>query len=362
MIHSTSHRVALIGGFSSVAAARAELPLGCELVALCDVRADLLARCRAEDPSLFYTEDFQQIATHKGIDTVATFTPNATHRDIAVACLRGGKNVFIEKPMGCSLEEGRDILRAESESGGKFCGVDLEYRYSPMTGVAIKQIIDSGEIGRVLHIELDHNRGGWLNDTPSGAYRTKRATSGLMMMEGIHQIDLFRHWAGEINAVQAFAAPNALPHYEFPDNANVVIWFENGAMGRYTASHTRSAYQLPRESLAAPLGHHMRWGVTGTKGSLIADAWSQEITLFGFTPHPRGSDSLRPDFVRSIGFAGLLQPHNCHHDMLGCRNEFLSRMAAGRAPYQSAADSYRSEVVATACDQSLYEDHRRVTV
>ena len=32
------------------------------------------------------------------MDTVVTFTPNETHRDIAVAMLEGGKNVFIEKP------------------------------------------------------------------------------------------------------------------------------------------------------------------------------------------------------------------------------------------------------------------------
>jgi predicted dehydrogenase len=359
------HRIAFIGGFSSVAQARRELPPSCELVALCDVRADLIAACKNEDNTIFCTTNFQEIADLPSCDSVVTFTPNATHKPIAIACLSGGKNIFIEKPMGLNLEEGREILRAEKASG-KHCAVDLEVRMSRMTGIEAKKIIESGELGDILQVEFDHHRGGWLNDTPSGQYRTKRASSGLMKMEGLHEIDLFRFWVGEIVALQSFCAPNALPHYEFPDNITTMLWFENGAQGRYTSSHTKSSYDIPPGSpgyskVTGPqVGHIMRWGVVGTKGSMTLDAWTQRLDVYHFVAQPPGTNSLKPLLHRTLDFSGIADWSLVSHDITGCRYEFMERMAAGRPPLQSASDAFRSEAVALLCDQSAYEDGRRI--
>ena len=176
--------------------------------------------------------------------------------------LEGGKNVFIEKPMGISLQQGRDILAAEKASG-KYVGVDLEMHVIGI-GPEIKAIIDSGEIGEVLHLEFDHVRGGWPHTTPSGKYRTRKSTGGLMRMEGIHEMDLFRLFGGEITAVQSFCAPNALRHYEIPDNITVIVWLKSGAMGRYTLNMTRAPYfPDPWEKRSPDYGHSIRWGHHG---------------------------------------------------------------------------------------------------
>ncbi len=353
------HPVAFIGGFHSVKEIRASIPPSCRLVGLCDIRKDLIEACRKEAPDLLCTTDFREIAAMSDCRTVATFTPNATHRDIALACLEGGKNVFIEKPMGINLEEGHEILKAEAKSG-RFVGVDLECRFSRMTGREIRNILDSGELGQILKVECDHHRGGWLCDSPSGVYRTKKATSGLMKMDGIHQIDLFRHWNGEIMAVQSFAAPNALKHYEFHDNITCIIWFKNGAMGRFTSSHSQAAYSLGNDLKRAPsFGHMLRWAIVGTKGALDMDGWAQNITLYHFSAHPAGTDSIKPEFDRKIDLSELSSSEACH-DMEGYRNHFLESMACGRPPFQRASDAYRSEQIAWACDQSVYEDGRKM--
>lgn len=353
------HRVGLIGGFRSVAEARAALPPSCELVGLCDIKADVIEACRREAPNVFCATDYREIAALQNCDTVATFTPNNTHRDIAVACLRGGKNVWIEKPMGINLEQGRDILRAEQESGRRV-GVDLEVRFSRMTGPEAKKILDSGELGRIVQVEADHHRGGWTCDTPQGDYRVKRATSGMMKMDGIHHVDLFRHWNGEVAAVQSFAAPNALPQYEFPDNLTAILWFANGALGRITTSHTKVAYSLGHDFERSPsLGHICRWAIVGTRGALTMDAWRRVINVYHFEAKPDGTNSLKPELDRQIDLSSL-DPAVAAHDMLGYRNDFLERMAGGRPPYQTAADAFRSEVVAQACDQSAYEGGRKI--
>ena len=349
------HRVALIGGFGSVAGARKSLPPSCELVGLCDIKADRIAACQAEDPSILCTTDYREIAAMPGCDTVCQLTPNEVHARITIACLEGGKNVWMEKPIGINLEESEAVLAAQ-QAAGKHVAVDLEYRFSHMTGNVVKGIIDSGEIGDVLSIENDHWRGGWTNDTPQGSYRTKRRTSGIMKMEGIHQVDFFRFIAGEVTAIQCFAAPNALPHYEFPDNLTVMFWFASGARGRYTINHTRSAMSLGQDWAKAPdAGHIMFWGITGTKGSLMIDAWRSAIRVFHFVANPPGSDSLQPELDRVLDFSARPNPMSLFHDMSGYRYDFLERMARGDGPLQPLADSIITERIAHLADQTAVD-------
>ncbi|MEX0741636.1 MAG: Gfo/Idh/MocA family oxidoreductase, partial [Phycisphaeraceae bacterium] len=294
---------------------------------------------------------FHELAARQDVDSVVTFTPNATHRDIAVAMLDGGKNVFIEKPMGLTLEQGREVLEAEQRSG-KYVAVDLEMRALGM-GPMLRQIIESGEIGQVVQIDHDHYRGGWLRNTPSGDYRTRRATSGLFKMEAIHHIDLARYLLGEITKVRCFSAPNVLTHYEFPDNVTAFFEFASGAVGRYTTSHTRSGYSTGKDEVKArATGHQKQWNIVGTKGSLWIDGWTQHVNFFHFHADPPGTDSLKPEFVRRLDFSSLPNPHSWFHDIAGHRRLFLERMAEGLPPTQRAADAFRSEIVAHAADDA----------
>jgi predicted dehydrogenase len=345
----TLHRVAWIGGVGSPAQMRGQLPAGCELVGLCDIREETLERARREDPGLLVTNDYREIARMPGCDSVVTFTPNETHRDIAVACLEGGKHVFIEKPMGITLEQGRDILAAEKRSG-RTVAVDLEFRASRV-GRVVKELIASGELGEIRQVEVDHHRGGWLNDTPQGRYRTQRRTSGFFKMEGIHMLDLLRFWVGEIASCRVFAAPNTLPHYTFPDNYTVMIRFESGAAGRFSGSHNKVGYSAGHDLKEGPRqGHMHRLALAGSRGAVDIDLWRGIVNVFRYVASPAGSDSLKPEFERRIDYSGLPNPMAAGHDMSGCRYEFLRRMAAGEPPYQSAADAFRSERLAYAID------------
>ncbi len=354
-----SHGVGLIGCFGSVAAARQALPPGCELRGLCDIRRDLLDRCRVEDPTVFCTADYRELAKRPDIQSVVTFTPNETHRDIAVAMLGAGKHVFIEKPMGLTLDEGVEILEAERASG-RYVAVDLEMRTLGM-GPTLKAILDSGEIGRLVQIDHDHYRGGWVRDTPSGDYRTRQRTSGLFKMEGIHHLDLARSLAGEIEAVQAFSAERVLTQYEFPDNVTAMFWFRGGVLGRYTTSHTRCAYTVFKDDdLARETSHMKFWSIVGTEGSMHVDAWTQRINVFRFEASSSGS--LKPEFSRRLDYSSLPRPHDWFHDIAGNRRLFLERMVAGLPPVQRAADAFRSEVVAHAADDAALRGGERIEI
>ncbi|MFM8765020.1 MAG: Gfo/Idh/MocA family protein [Spartobacteria bacterium] len=350
------HRVALIGGIGAAAKVWAGLPEGCELVGVCDLREDVLERVRREAPELLVTKDYREIAQMPGCDSVVTFTPNETHRDIAVACLEGGKNVFIEKPMGITREQGREILAAEKRSG-KTVAVDLEFRASRV-GRTVRNLIDSGEIGELRQVEIDHHRGGWTNDTPQGCYRTKRRTSGYFKLEGIHMLDLLRFWAGEMETCRVFSSPNTLPQYEFPDNYTVMIRFANGVTGRYSGSHNKVGHSAGGSKVeGARQGHLFRMALAGTRGAVEVNLWEGYINVFRYMASPVGSDSLKPEFERRIDYSGLpLGAMDAGHDIAGCRQEFLRRMAAGDPPYQSATDAWRSELISFAIDDCTDSD------
>src|SRR4051794_41748580 len=74
-----------------------ELP-GVELVAVCDLRKDLLETIGRRYPSVKLVTDFGEILADDAIDAVAIATPVSTHHPLALAALRAGKHVFIEKP------------------------------------------------------------------------------------------------------------------------------------------------------------------------------------------------------------------------------------------------------------------------
>ncbi len=354
-----THRVAWIGGVGAVADMRAGLPEGCELVGVCDLRDDVLERARRAVPCLLVTKDYREIARMPGCDSVVTFTPNETHRDIAVACLDGGKNVFIEKPMGITLEQGCEILAAEKRVG-KTVAVDLEFRASRV-GRTVRAIIDSGELGELCQVEVDHHRGGWLNDTPQGQYRTKRRTSGYFKMEGIHMLDLLRFWVGDMESCRVFAAPNTLPHYEFPDNYTVMIRFANGVAGRYSGSHNKVGYSAGHSlTEGARQGHMFRLALAGTRGAVEVNLWEGYVNVFRHVASPAGTNSFKPEFERRIDFSGLRHPMEAGHDIAGCRHEFLRRMAAGEPPNQTAADAWRSERIAYAIDDCADLDGGRI--
>ena len=90
----------IIGAFNSVP----EI----EIVALCDIvehkmgqRASLIKNGPKPE---FYT-DMHKMLKRDDLDAVAVITPNYTHKEIVIASLEAGKNVFCEKPMAMTVAD-----------------------------------------------------------------------------------------------------------------------------------------------------------------------------------------------------------------------------------------------------------------
>src|SRR5579862_2467484 len=84
-------------------------------------------------------------------DAIAIVTPVSTHFELGLRALLAGKDLFVEKPMCSTLEEA-DVLIDLAQKGGLTLMVGHVFVFNPGIN-KIKEILDSGVIGRILYID-----------------------------------------------------------------------------------------------------------------------------------------------------------------------------------------------------------------
>ncbi len=95
---------------------------GVQPLYVCDVKADKLADARKEMarrgfPDVKATPDFEDIMNDPAVDAVLVVTPDHWHAGIAIAAMRAGKDVYVEKPMTLTIAEGKAMVEAQQRYG-----------------------------------------------------------------------------------------------------------------------------------------------------------------------------------------------------------------------------------------------------
>ena len=331
----------------------------CETVAWCDINADRMKKVAETHPQITMYTDYREMLKHSGLDLVIIATPNWVHAEQAIAFLKAGKHVFLEKPMGISKEESDSILCA-AKASGKRLGIDFELRYSTFAR-CMKRFIDSSDYGELRRIEFVHHRGSWLEEG-NGIWRTQPEKSGGMyFMEPIHEVDIFRFFGGEIKSAQTIVGPNVLPQYKFQDNMCSHFFFESGASATILTSHTHSAELSDPEMATYNTGHHMTMILTFTGGSVEINFITCTILFNRFEEYPVGSGGIKVVFDRIEDYS----PRGMDafaHDINGMRKDFIRRVACNEASLESAMDAWKSHQVCIAAEISAASDFRQVKV
>jgi predicted dehydrogenase len=145
--------------------------------------------------------DWRDLVSDPRVSAVSITTPNALHREIAVAMARAGKHVWVEKPVGVTLDDARAVAGAVAAAGVQ-SAVGFNYRNAPAVAAA-RDVIAGGGIGRVTHARFR-----LLSDYaahPDGAltWRFQRASGGNGVIGDLasHGVDLVRHLLGEITSL-----------------------------------------------------------------------------------------------------------------------------------------------------------------
>ncbi|CAA6678573.1 MULTISPECIES: Gfo/Idh/MocA family protein [unclassified Lentimonas] len=89
---------------------------------VCDVKPDRLKFGQNEMAKRGYadvaaTPDYEDIINDPSVDAVVIVTPDHWHAAIAIAAMRAGKDVYVEKPMTLTIDEGKAMVEAEARYG-----------------------------------------------------------------------------------------------------------------------------------------------------------------------------------------------------------------------------------------------------
>ena len=128
----------------------AETP-GAELTAVCDGREERLQLARKRYPGIETYADPAGLIGDPDLDAVMIATPVSTHYEFALAALRAGKHVLVEKPMTRRASEAGHLI-AEAAARGLTLMVDHTFIY---TGAVrkIKELIDNGSLGQMYYYD-----------------------------------------------------------------------------------------------------------------------------------------------------------------------------------------------------------------
>ncbi|OHB79364.1 MAG: hypothetical protein A2V98_00600 [Planctomycetes bacterium RBG_16_64_12] len=204
---------------------------GADLVALCDANRESLEAAGRELEVGTLCTDYRDAIRRDDLDAVVIVTPTFLHRDVACAAAAAGKHVFLEKPMAVTVDECRQIIAAAQKVGVKL-QIGFMRRFDARF-LEAKEILDSGELGRVMVIKSTGRGPGlppaWIYDVDS--------SNGILAEVNSHDFDAVRWLAGsDITRVYAEAAnfkcPDVQDQYpRFYDNAVVNLRLASGALG-----------------------------------------------------------------------------------------------------------------------------------
>ncbi|HEX3204555.1 MAG TPA: bi-domain-containing oxidoreductase, partial [Nitrospiraceae bacterium] len=171
--------------------------------------------------------DYQEMLADPAIDIVMILTRHEHHAAQALAALRAGKHVFLEKPMAITEKECQALYH-ESQRSGKQLTVGFNRRFAPFY-VEQKRLVSRRKSPAVINCRINSpglSGGFWAADPALG---------GALVGEGCHFVDLM-YWLldSEPVTVSGFSLPTG--HQEPIGENNIVasFHFADGSIGNLT--------------------------------------------------------------------------------------------------------------------------------
>jgi predicted dehydrogenase len=122
-----------------------------ELTRVADFNSKALKSLSNRFPTLQTTTSTEKLFEDGSIDAIVICTPVETHMELVQTSLRAGKHVFVEKPFGQDSEHCNQLCKLADKKGLQIL-VGHVFLFNASI-VALKKIINSGELGKLLHLE-----------------------------------------------------------------------------------------------------------------------------------------------------------------------------------------------------------------
>ncbi len=172
------------GGMGLVHGTAVGATAGLEFVAVCDRDAGRRKAAEHDFAGVRSHATVEEMAADDAVDIAIVALPPVFHAEVAMALLRAGKHVVVEKPL-CLAVSDADALIAEARAGGRTLTVNQSRRWD-RDFRAVRRAIDDGLLGEVFNIETFV--GGF--EHPCRAWHSEEAVSGGTVYDwGSHHID-----------------------------------------------------------------------------------------------------------------------------------------------------------------------------
>ena len=139
--------------------------------------------------------DYHDILRDNEVAAVSVCTPNNVHAQIAIDCLKAGKNVLCEKPAVRIYQEALEMQRVQHETS-KVLNIGVVNRFNDSVNLT-KKMIDEGKLGEVYHVYVSFRSHRAIPGL-GGAFTTKSVAGGGALIDwGVHFLDIVMYCCGD---------------------------------------------------------------------------------------------------------------------------------------------------------------------
>jgi len=281
------------------------MPAGCQLVIACDTnlpRAEELVKLAKSGRAC---ADFNDAVADPKVEVVFIATLNSMLAPIALAAVKAGKHVLVEKPAAISVKE-LDELEAAAKKSGALVRVGYNHRYHPAALKAV-ELFRSGALGPMMFVRGRYGHGGRLGYEKEWRADAKISGGGELIDQGVHLIDLAGIFLGEFTKVEGHATTY---FWKMPVDDNAFLNLRNAAGNtawlHVSCSEWKNLFSLEIYGRDAKL----HWeGLGGSYGvekltyyKMLPQMGPPETTIWEF---PRGDESWKiemAEFFEDIKF------------------------------------------------------------
>lgn len=224
-----------------------------------EVNPELRAAIAAAYPDLVTYADYQDVLA-TDIQAVVLATPAPSHYQMALASLKAGKDVFVEKPMTLRTEEARELAEY-ADKHSRILMVGHLLLYQPAIAW-MREYLASGKAGKVLHVAAQRAKLGKV-----------RREENVWWSFAPHDISVVLDLLGNPQIQQVQAQGHAMLQPGIEDNVHVDLMFEGGS-----TAHIHCSWYWPLLQRSTV--------VIAEKQMLVYDEVSQTVTV-----HDKGVDA-----------------------------------------------------------------------
>ena len=280
-----------------------------EIVGVCDLIAERAEKAVADYniPKLY--KDMHELFADPEVDIVLNLTRPYEHYDVSIAAIEAGKHVYSEKPLGATLDEGKQLVAAAKAKGTLIGGAPDTFLGAGIQ--TCRKLIDDGAIGTVVGASAFMVCRGHESWHPDPEFYYKHGGGPLFDM-GPYYLTALVNLMGGISGVSGMARASfptrtitsepkfgTIVDVDVPTYITGLLQFQSGAIGTIFTTFDAHIAEVPRIEI---------YGSKGTLSVPDPNTFGGDVKLFrpeegAFLKMPLLFDY--PENSRALGLADM---------------------------------------------------------